>query len=307
MKPESTAEESLLVTVVAMAWLLLRYLLAVQHTAAPPTVQAARMLQYWATLLLVHASAFAWFRRAASPKSALLGFAGILYLGCGYVFSLALAAIFELAPWPEEWKMVLWSAILPLVAWSSSLLGCFLLLRALTRSDDESRTPAGEGAKVSPQSLECPAFVPLVSVSLFLATLLAGVVFWRAAGLMHAWYHRQTAERSADYLGVILYTVVYLLVSLGTLAAAWVSGRRALKKHGPELLWRAGVLAVVGGLLHVLLLGLPALCGGLLALRAANRSSPRPPHRLWNVICQSCGCRPRSYTQAMTDDCDFAP
>ena len=110
---------SALVTVVAMAWLLLRYLLAVQHTAAPPTVQAARMLQYWATLLLVHASAFAWFRRAASPKSALLGFAGILYLGCGYVFSLALAAIFELAPWPEEWKMVLWSAILPLVAWSS--------------------------------------------------------------------------------------------------------------------------------------------------------------------------------------------
>ncbi len=115
-------ESCALVGVVGMSWLLLRYVLTVEHTAAPPTAQAARMLQYWATLLFVHALAFAWFRRAASPRSALLGFVGILYLGCSYVFSLALAAVFEIGQWPEEWKMVSWTAILPLVAWSSSLL-----------------------------------------------------------------------------------------------------------------------------------------------------------------------------------------
>jgi hypothetical protein len=124
-----------------------------------------------------------------------------------------------------------------------------------------------------------------------LATLLTSAVLWRAGVLMHAWYHRQTAERSADYLGMILYVVVYLLVSVGTLGAAWVSGRRALKNHDPELLWRAGVLAVVGGLQHLLLLGLPALFGGILALRAANRGSLRPPRSLWHVICPPRGDR----------------
>jgi hypothetical protein len=122
--------------------------------------------------------------------------------------------------------------------------------------------------------------------------LLTGVVLWRTAGLMQAWYYRQTAERSADYLGMILYAVVYLLVSVAILGAALVSGRRALKNHDPELLWRAGALAVVGGLQHLLLLGLPALCGGILALRAANRSSLRQPRSLASAICQSWGFRP---------------
>jgi hypothetical protein len=249
----------------------------------------ARMLQYWATLLLLHALAFTWFRRAPSARSGLLGFVGILYLGCGYVFALTISSIFELQQWPADLQMVLWTAVLPLVAWLSALLGCSLLLRSLLLStwtdsgaivcriqEDQQMDPE----TISHANLSCPALTPLLSLSLLLAAGLTGLVLWQAVGLMGAWYHRQTAERSADWLGVLLYAVAYLAVSLVILSAALLAGRRAIQRNDPELLWLAGVLAVVGGLQHLPLLGLPALWGGLLALCAANRSSPRQPRVL---------------------------
>jgi hypothetical protein len=36
-------------------------------------------------------------------------------------------------------------------------------------------------------------------------------------------------------------------------------------------LWVAGVLAVLGGLQHGVLIGLPAVCAGLMATRASKR------------------------------------
>jgi hypothetical protein len=101
---------------------------------------------------------------------------------------------------------------------------------------------------------------------------------------MAAWYQHQTGERSGDLLGAILYAVAYLVVSVVVLAAALFTGRQALRRNDPELLWLSGVLAVVGGLQHLILLGLPALCGGLLALRAANRSVPRRNGSLWGAM-----------------------
>jgi hypothetical protein len=295
-------EACALLVAVWMGWLLLHYILTRDHKAAPPTAQAARMLQYWATLLLVHALAFAWFRRAPSARSGLLGFAGIVYLGCGYVFSLTLSSIFELWRWPEDVQMVLWTAVLPIVAWLSALLGCCLLLRSLMQREWMDGRESVRGlqslglstampttAYAPSDSLHCPALTRLLGLSLLMAAGLTGLVLWRAAGLMDAWYHRQTAERSGDYLGVILYAVAYLTASLVVLCAALITGRRALRRNDPELLWLSGALAVVGGLQHLPLLGLSAVWGGLLALRAANRNCPRPHGTFWDAMRQSWG------------------
>ena len=103
------------------------------------------------------------------------------------------------------------------------------------------------------------------------------------------WLLKQSADRSLDFLGAACYGGVYLLTSLLVLAVALVSLRRGMRRDDPDLVWRAGILAAVGGVQHVVLLGLPALAGGILAIRAANRRTPRPAGTLVAAIRQSWG------------------
>ena len=119
------------VAVLLMLRLAVRFVLAPDHAVAQITSQAARFLPYWAMLLYVHAIALAWFRRANSASSALCGFAGIVYLGCGYVFSLVLASAGDVHGWPEELKAFVGIVVAPNLTWLSCLAGCLLLLRAL--------------------------------------------------------------------------------------------------------------------------------------------------------------------------------
>ena len=291
-----------LVTVVSILGLLGHYYLVSGHATQPFTTQAARGLQYWATLLYVHAIALAWFRREKCTRAALFGFAGIVCLGCGCVFSLTIASVGDLAQWPEELKIVVWNVVLPIVAWLSGLGGCFLLLVSLTArrqraaqaqeaiaapaeirscfrtADPSPPTPLPQGERgvaerlLSPD-LTCRAFAPLVVVTLVLAAVATGLVAFWAEPPLAAMYSRRAGDRSVDLLGVCAYAFAYLAVSLVVLAAAWVCGRRALRTGDADLLWRAGVLAVAGGLQHPLLLGWPAVVAGILATKAANRGS----------------------------------
>ena len=297
------------VAVLLMLRLVVRFLFAQDHAFTQITSQAARFLAYWALLLYVHAIAFAWFRRATSASSALCGFAGIVYLGCGYVFSLVLASAGEAHGWPEELKAFLGIAVAPNLTWLSSLAGCSLLLRALSVPIPRNAAAgvpysgiplpsfaAGPSVPVEPGPVDRPGqplvvrtLLPLVGTTLFLVTAFSAVVFWRTGSLVATWLLKQSADRSLDFLGAACYGGVYLLASLVVLAAAVVCGRRGLRRDDPELVWRAGILAAVGGLQHVAILGLPALVGGILAIRVANRRTPRPAGTLVKAIRQSWG------------------
>jgi hypothetical protein len=287
------------VAVLLMLRLVVRFLLAQDHAFTQITSQAARFLAYWAVLLYVHAIAFAWFRRATSASSALCGFAGIVYLGCGYVFSLVLASAGEVHGWPEELRAFLGIVLAPNLTWLSSLAGCWLLLRALTSSvvpplgvypaDDRLKPALRTCATSSSGPQKCPALLPLVGTTLLLVAAISVIVLWRTGALVANWVLKQTADRSLDFLGAACYGGVYLLASLLVLAAAVVCGRRGLQRDDPDLLWRAGVLAALGGVQHIVLLGLPALAGGMLAVRAANRRTPRPAGTLVEAIRQSWG------------------
>jgi hypothetical protein len=330
------------VAVLLMLRLAVRFVLAPDHAVAQITSQAARFLPYWAMLLYVHAIALAWFRRANSASSALCGFAGIVYLGCGYVFSLVLASAGDVHGWPEELKAFVGIVVAPNLTWLSCLAGCLLLLRALgatagssssagtVASGEETRVGSHVGrignpsyeqrignpsyeqrignpssneadlrdglpirptGKPTPISLHktCAALLPLVGATLLLVTAVSVVVIWRTGTLVATWLLKQSADRSLDFLGAACYGGVYLLTSLLVLAAAVVCGRRAIQRDDPDLLWRAGILAAVGGVQHIVLLGLPALAGGILAMRAANRRTPRPAGTLVQAIRQSWG------------------
>jgi hypothetical protein len=181
--------------------------------------------------------------------------------------------------------MVCWIVILPLLAWVSLLAGCFLLWGAI----EAGHCPADPQPQLAADRprLRCRGLVPLLLAGLLLATLLTAAIGYRTAVLLAAWWGRDTAGRSMDFLGFFLYALVYLALSLAVLATAVVWGRRALKNNDPELLWRAGALAIAGGLQHFYLIGLPAVVGGILATRAANRHSDRTGRPFWRTIRQS--------------------
>jgi len=253
------------------------------HHEGPPaqlTAQAARMLEYWALLLYVHGLGLVWFRRAETARAALLGLAGLLYLGCGFVFSLLLGSLLDWYVAAEDLRTLAWEVGLPIVAWMSALLGVALLIRALMEPRDQP--PSGNGPRPAdqPQSpaatgpLACRGFVALVAASLLLALVATVVILVSAGRLLSMWYFKASTDRSVDFLGVVAYGSVYLVTAMVTLTAALLSGRRALRQGHPNLLWLAGLLAVIGGLQHPVIIGWPALLAGVWALRAAHRSRP---------------------------------
>lgn len=254
--------------------LMLRLLLGfVVQRGAPQqlTAQAARMLEYWALLLYVHGLGLVWWRRAATARTGLLGLCGLLYLGCGFVFSLLLGAVLDSLVAAEDLRTLAWQVGLPIVQWVSVLLGIALLIRALLEPGGRPQPAESAGPPA------CRGFVALVAVSL-LAAGVATVVFMVWAGrLLSVWYFKASTDRTVEFLGVTAYASVYLVASLLTLAAALLAGRRALRHRNPELLWLAGLLAVIGGLQHPVLIGWPALIAGVRAMAAANLA--RVPNR----------------------------
>ncbi len=298
-------EACAVVAVLLMLRLAVRFLLAQEHSITQITSQAARSLSYWALLLYVHAIALAWFRRANSAGSALCGFAGIVYLGSGYVFSLVLASAGDVHGLPEELRAFWGIVVAPNLTWLSSLAGCLLLLRALSTCKpvgnalcgvprDASGSVAGfrnatEGVPYSAGPVVARSLLPLVGTTLFLVAAFSVIVVWWTGTLVANWVLKQSADRSLDFVGAACYGGVYLLASLLVLAAAVGCGRRGLQRDDPDLVWLSGVLAAVGGLQHIVFLGLPALAGGILAMRAANRRTPRPAGTLVEAIRQSWG------------------
>ena len=299
------------VALLLMLRLAVRFLLAPDHALPQITSQAGRLLAYWALLLYVHAVALAWFRRATSAGCALCGYAGTVYLGCGYVYCLVLASVGDVHGWPEDLRAFLGIVVAPNLTWLSSLAGCLLLLRALglsTPPHGPGESNGGTTARVSGRTPHAPReaephaereeymrlLLPLVGTTLFLVAATSAIVLWRTGALVAHWVLKQSADRSLDFLGAACYGGVYLLTSLLALAIAVVWLRRGLRRDDPDLLWRAGILAAVGGLQHVVLLGLPALAGGILAMRAANRRTSRPAGTLVAAIRQSWGL-PRAF------------
>jgi hypothetical protein len=276
------------VTTALMLRLLLGYLVK-EGTAAHLTSQSARMLQYWATLLYVHAVGWAWFRWAPCARSAWLGLTGIFYLGGGFVFSLTIGAVAEWWGWPEDIHGMLWFIILPIASWMSGLAGCLLLLQSFLvarRVDNQSKKwwgslrsthPTAVAGNTSAPSPFPPPFVWLAGVSFLLAAVMTVAVAAWGGTVLASWYAGRAAERSTDFLGALLYAGVYLTASLALLAAALICGRRALQRGDAGLLWYAGVLAIVGGLQHPWLIGLPAVAAGVLAVRAAHRADLAGP------------------------------
>ena len=293
------------VAVLLMLRLAVRFLLAQDHSITQITSQAARSLSYWALLLYVHAIALAWFRRANSAGSALCGFAGIVYLGCGYVFSLVLASAGDVPRLARGAEGLLGNRrgaqpdlaelpgrLLVALAGAEHVQACREC--PLWRPAGRERSVAGfrnatEGVPYSAGPVVARSLLPLVGTTLFLVAAFSVIVVWWTGTLVANWVLKQSADRSLDFVGAACYGGVYLLASLLVLAAAVVCGRRGLQRDDPDLVWRAGILAAVGGLQHIVFLGLPALAGGILAMRAANRRTPRPAGTLVEAIRQSWG------------------
>jgi len=262
-------ELATLLALALMAATWLRWLRGPDHAVAHVSAQAARMLQSWGLLVWMHGLAWAWQRRAASRRVAWRGATGILYLGCGFVFSLVLAAGLELLPCPEDLRSIVWLTVVPGVAWLSSLVGCGLLWAAWFGQDAtavavRSPAPLGNGRGAG-------GFGWLVGLSLLLSATATVVLAVLAGRLLATWYYHASSDRSAEIVGLIVYGAVYLAAALAALVAALVCGWLARRRADRDLLWLAGVLALIGGLQQFVVLGWPAIAAGVMALRAAKR------------------------------------
>lgn len=65
--------------------------------------------------------------------------------------------------------------------------------------------------------------------------------------------------------------LVYMTSSLVMQIIALREGKFAIAGSDSDRLWRAGLLAIVGGLQHFVLIGVPSVIGGFLAVRCAHQ------------------------------------
>ncbi len=147
-------------------------------------------------------------------------------------------------------------------------MGFLLMVAALARA--RGRQGPADAALAPPrgqddsQLMNAGKFTALVVITLALAAIMSvvGVI------IASTWW-----TKTGAWLPIAVY--VYMGVSLLALSMALASGLRACRERDPGRLWRAGVFAILGGLQHILLVGLPAMWAGVSAIRAANRASAK--------------------------------
>lgn len=218
----------------------------------------APLLQEWMLIICVHAAGFALFRATGGGRAGLLGFAGLLlaYWGMAYYRNFMMGS------------MGPFDSYRSLTAIVATPMGFLLMVAGLARAGGR-QGPAG-AALAPPRGrddlrlMNAGKFTALVVITLALAVIssVAGVILASAS-----W------TETGPWLPIAVY--VYMGVSLLALVVALASGLRACRERDPGRLWRAGVFAILGGLQHILLVGLPAMWAGLSAIRAANRASAK--------------------------------
>jgi len=87
-----------------------------------------------------------------------------------------------------------------------------------------------------------------------------------------------------EYMWGHLTVGVYLIMSLAIMVAAVVNARRAHRTGDLPTLRRAGTLAILGGLQHATLVGLPAIWACVSAIRGANRAEQRTSPSVWQQV-----------------------
>lgn len=229
----------------------------------------APLLQGWMMIICVHAAGFALFRATGGGRAGLLGFAGLLlaYWGMEFYRNFMMGT------------MGPFDSYRSLTAIAATPTGFLLMVAGLARAGGRQGPAIAALAPPRGQDdsrlMNAGKFTALVVITLALAAIssVVGVILasteWTKTD---AWPH------------IAVY--VYMGVSLLALAVALVSGLRACRERDPGKLWRAGVFATLGGLQHILLVGLPAMWAGVAAIRAANRASAkhRAPCTLFREI-----------------------
>ena len=239
---------------------------------------AVWFLMSWFGFLYSHALAFAWFRLANGGRAGLLGFIGLLcMLAVGGTLPVLAPS---LGPWSFQASHLL--RILGILL----LFGAFASLgRELRMHPRPTEVEMEAGFSISRWAFAGAVFLTLVIV-VPLGVLVMIMLSLRVLTDEPHW------SMSTYHSYLPLYWVgLYLVVSLIVLVAAAGVGLRAIRKRDRERLWQAGVLAMVGGLQHAVLVVLPAVVVGILALRAVKRTSKVPVRTLWGDIGRSWGIR----------------
>lgn len=173
---------------------------------------------------------------------------------------------------------------------SGVLQGVIVLLLLLAwTAVPRARPPAGSGSATVGGRLSPPRVLWIVLV---VATLGIGLVFSLVAvviGVVRATPQIEYlleappeafmegdpfAHFVIERVNPLVWICFYLSESLGLLVVGLVEGIRALgRSPNPDRLWRAGLFAILGGLFHAVLVGLPAIIAGIIGVRSANRAA----------------------------------
>lgn len=236
----------------------------------------------WAFLLMFHAAGASLFRRVHG------GICGYLLL-VGFIF-MSSTIIFHPQPdwfqYPEEMDysernergyhdMMRYGFIRTLYQTVGiACLACGVIL-APKRHGTSSTLPSTVG-QYDDTRFKGSVFRALLYVQVAVATLISAVLLFQ----MSIATLRPNAENGRFSLSMEPYQrwtmmSLYLAVSLIMLILAILKERQARRDSDVEQLWSAGLFAVIGGGMHAVLIGLPAIAAGCLALREVSRTEAK--------------------------------
>lgn len=158
-----------------------------------------------------------------------------------------------------------------------ALAGLLLSLIAIVVGRPQSATEREALPQLT--NLNRGRFTWLMVAAIVLSAIISAVLIFRATNAIVVRGNTEPDfEGRAKYVAILRMVdlTFYVVVSFIALTLALILGRCAIGNSDRKGVWSAGLLAVAGGLQHAILVGLPAVIAGIMAMRAARCPTERP-------------------------------